>query len=74
MAKYMKLPMKWKFHQCKIYAVHQAHWFVSACHFNYKDVPVHMLNLQEIGNLRLSNFKATFGKPLYMQQADIALN
>lgn len=58
----------------KICALHQTHWFVSACHFSYKDVPVHMLNLEETGNLRLSNFKAAFGKHLYVQQADLVLN
>lgn len=74
MVKYMKPPMKWKYHQLKICTVHQMHWFVSACQFSYEDVPVQMLNLEEIGNLMLSNSKAAFGKPLYMLQADLALN
>jgi len=50
------------------------HWFISACQFSYKDVHTQQLKLEEIGNLGLSNFKAGVGKPLYMQQADLALN
>lgn len=50
------------------------HWFISACQFTYKDVRIQLLKLEEIGNLKLSNFKAVVGKPLYMQQADLAVN
>lgn len=50
------------------------HWFISACQFSYKEVHIQLLKLGETGNFRLISFKAVAGKPLYLQQTDLALN